>query len=194
MIVAAAMVASPLLLISPPRIDAVTSGVVVGYDGQGGPIITHDPVVRFTSFSSAVRSLDPATCDDITSAYLQAHFYEGLYTYDYLARPVRLAPLLAAELPSLSDDRLTMTVRIRPDVLYARHRCFGVGENDPPATRSVRAEDFVLAIKRIADHHLYSPVWPFLRGRIVGIDDYNQRTRDAAATDLGQYDSNIAGV
>ena len=187
------MVVSPLLLVSPVEIDAVVSGVVVGYDTAGDPIVARDPIVRFTSLSSAARSLDPATCDDITSAHLQAHVYEGLYAYDYLARPVRLMPLLASDLPLLSADGLTMTIRIKPDVVYARHDCFGFDANGRQATRAVTAADFVLAVKRIADHRLYSPLWPLLRGRVVGLDDYNQHTR-TAADDPDRYNLAIDGV
>jgi len=123
------MVASPLLLVSEPQFDATLADLIDAYGAKG------HPTIRFTSFSSAVRSLDPATCDDITSAHLQAYVYEGLYTYDYLARPVRVVPQLAAKLPTVSDDGLTVTIPIRTGAFYARHRCFGTDADGEPAAR-----------------------------------------------------------
>ncbi len=48
-----------------------------------------DKVVLRDSFSSPIKSLDPATCGDTGSALIQANVFEGLYNYHYLLRPAK---------------------------------------------------------------------------------------------------------
>ena len=192
--VAAAMIASPYLLL-PSDAGGHTPPVTVGYRDDGSPIVKSAPVVRFASYRSAIRSIDPATCGDTSSAHLQAHFYEGLYAYHYLKRPLEIIPLLAAELPAVSRDRRTYTITLKPDVRYARNECFGLGPDGRPNTRTVRADDFVLAFKRIADHHVGADLaWALLRGRVAGLEAYYEQTRTYEPGDFSRYDLDIDGV
>ena len=48
-------------------------------------------VLRY-AFEVAESSLDPAKINDLYSRTLTPHIFEGLYTYDHLARPVRIKP------------------------------------------------------------------------------------------------------
>src|SRR5271157_988126 len=70
------------------------------------------------TYPADVKSIDPATCGDDISSIIQANFYEGLYAYHYLKRPVEVVPQLAAAMPEISADGLTYTIRLKPGVLY----------------------------------------------------------------------------
>ena len=159
-------------------------------------------VVRYGIYGSAIRSIDPATCGDTSSSGIQGNFYEGLYTYHYLKRPAyaNVIPQLAAEMPQISRDGLTYTIKIRPGVNYHRNPCFGT-EPDPAApgrkrfkTRTVTAEDFVLSFKRVADYHINTGLsWAFAT-RIKGLQDYREQTRKYKIGDFSRYDLPLEGV
>jgi oligopeptide transport system substrate-binding protein len=152
----------------------------------------HGGMVYRLTYSADVKSIDPATCGDDMSSTIQGNFYEGLYTYHYLKRPLDVVPQLAAALPEVSADGLTYTIRLKPGVRYHRNACFG---KDAGGTRSVRAEDFVLSFKRIADYHINTGLaWAFVANRIVGLDEYRERTRAYRIGDYGRYDLPVAGL
>jgi ABC-type transport system substrate-binding protein len=177
-LVAAALILSPMLLLEGP--DQTL------YAGK---------VVSFGTYGAEVKSLDPATCGDTTSAGIQGNFYEGLYCYHYLKRPVEVIPQLAEGLPQISDDGLTYTIGLKAGVKYFRNPCFGHDGNGRPATRTVRAEDFVLAFKRIADYHINTGLaWAFLSGRIAGLDDWREKSRTYEAGDFSRYDLPVEGL
>jgi len=173
------LVFAPVLLLSLKQAD--------NYDSR---------VVYHGSYGAKVRSIDPATCGDTTSAAIQGNIYEGLFGYHYLKRPVELVPQLAEQLPTISQDGLTFTVRIRPGVRYARNRCFGLeADGVTPKTRTVRAEDFVFAFKRIADFHVPTQLaWSFLSARIKGLDEFRAQTEQYEEGDFSRYDLAVAGL
>lgn len=175
---------SPFLLLEPRQSSR--------YEGK---------VVRFDTYGSPVRSVDPVTCGDTTSSSFVSNVFEGLYTYHFLKRPAysSVIPLLAADdqvEPDISDDGLTYRIRLRPGVKYHRNPCFG---KDPTgshqwATRTVKAEDFVLTFKRVADYHIDTGLsWAFAE-RIKGLVAYRKRTRDFKAGDFTRYDVDVEGV
>ncbi len=151
--------------------------------------------VAYGIYGSKVNSLDPATAGDTTSASIQGAVYRGLYTYHYLLRPLEVIPDLAAAMPEVSHDKLTYTIRLRDDVRYAPNPCFGAGSDGAPLTRRVRAEDFVLAFKRIADFHVSTKLsWAFVGDKIVGLKDYRGRTKSYHKGDFSRYDLPLEGV
>ena len=153
-------------------------------------------VVGYNIYSSKIKSMDPATCGDTTSAGVQGNIYEGLYTYHYLKRPLEVVSQLAADMPEISADGLTYTIRIRKGVKYHRNPCFGIGPDGRPKTRTLRTEDFVLAFKRIGDSHLITPLaLAFIEDRLVGIKAYRDRTKTYAKGDFSRYDKeDLPGV
>lgn len=152
-------------------------------------------VVLYSAFSAKIRSLDPATCGDTSSAVMQTQAYESLYHYHYLKRPVEVIPVLAAAMPEVSADNLTYTIPIRTDIRYAPNVCFGRGADGRPKTRSIRASDFVLAFKRVSDFHVNTTMaWSFLSGRIVGLDEFRKKTETYQAGDFSRYDLDIEGI
>jgi len=154
-----------------------------------------DQIVAYGTYGAKVRSIDPATCGDTTSAGIQGAFLEGLYTYDFLLRPLKVTPLLAEDLPEASADNLTYTIRIREGIKYHRNPCFGTEADGTPKTRTVRAEDFELAFKRIADYYISTSLsLAFIEDKIVGIQEYRDRTRSYDKGDFSRYDVPIEGI
>jgi len=176
----------------------VVTGLVLSpmvFLGDGAEENYAGRVVYQGSYGAEIKSLDPATCGDTTSAAMQSNCYEGLYCYHYLKRPVEVIPQLASAMPEISADRLTYTIRLKPGVRYARNPCFGVEADGRPATREVRAEDFVLAFKRVADYHINTGLaWAFLSGRIVGLDAWRAKSQAYQAGDFSRYDLPVEGV
>jgi len=152
-------------------------------------------VVGYSTYGAKIKSVDPATCGDTSSASLQGYFYEGLYTYHFLKRPVEVVCQLAAAMPEVSEDRLTYTIRLKEGVRYARNPCFGVDGDDRAKTRTVRAEDFVLAFKRIADFHVSATLaWSLVGDKIVGLHEYRAQTRRYKPGEFSRYDLPLEGV
>jgi ABC-type transport system substrate-binding protein len=73
---------------------------------------------------------------------------EAPLRYDYLARPVRLQPATAAAMPEVSADFRSITVRIKPGILFSEHPAF---RGKP---RELVAADYVYSVKRF-----YDPRW-----------------------------------
>ncbi|MCL2330128.1 MAG: ABC transporter substrate-binding protein [Phycisphaerae bacterium] len=150
--------------------------------------------VLYNSFPAKLKTIDPCVANDVYGAALLEDVYEGLYAYHYLKRPVEVIPLLAEGMPDVSADGKTYTVKIRQDVEYAPNPCFGVDAQGQPQTRFVRAQDFVLTFLRIADSHLLSPGWPSLSERIVGLDEYYEKTKKYERGDFSRYNLSVEGV
>jgi ABC-type transport system substrate-binding protein len=152
-------------------------------------------MISYGSYEAEVKSLDPATCGDTTSSSIQANFYEGLYAYHYLKRPAEVVPALAAGMPTISDDGLTYTIRIKPDLRYSRNACFGLEADGTPKTRAVRADDFILSYKRAADYYIDTGLaWAFLSDRIVGLDDWRKQSQGYKAGDFSRYGEPVEGL
>jgi len=145
-------------------------------------------VVLYNVYGAKVKSIDPATSGDTTSASMQGNVFEGLYTYHYLKRPVEVVCQLAEALPKVSPDGLTYTIRIKEGVKFARNPCFGVDEAGQPKTRFLRAEDFITSFKRIADYHLTTSLsLAFVEDKISGLAEYRDRTQNYKKGDFSRY-------
>ncbi|WP_080798354.1 ABC transporter substrate-binding protein [Arabiibacter massiliensis] len=68
------------------------------------------------SLTADPRALDPAYFDDGESAVVACNIYEGLYQYG--AKDAKVAPCLATDLPEISDDGLTYTIKLREGVKF----------------------------------------------------------------------------
>ena len=131
-------------------------------------------------------TLDPAALQDLYSAQLASNLFEGLLTYDYLARPAKLVPLLAERMPTVSADGLTWLFHLRHGVYFAADPALG------SAKREVHAADFIFTLSRLMDPALHSPYAFLLEGKIVGLDALAAR-----AAKLGQpfdYQARIPGM
>lgn len=157
----------------------------------------HEGVFIRNTYSAAVKSIDPATAGDTTSASIQANFYESLYSYHFLKRPLEVIPQLAADMPHISEDGLVVTIPLKRHVTYHRNPCFSKDQSEKHlwATRAVEARDFVLAFKRIADYHMNTGLaWAFLANRIVGLDAYREKTKQYSMGNFSRYGLHVEGL
>ncbi len=145
------------------------------------------PKVLRYAFPAAETGFDPAQISDLYSRTVVAHIFDGLYKYDYLARPYKVVPNVAAALPEVGDDFKTWTVRIKPGIVFA----------DDPAfkgkARELVAEDFVYSFKRFFDPINKSPAHAaFKELGVLGIDALREQ---ALSSKKGfDYDRPIAGL
>lgn len=68
------------------------------------------------SLTADPRSLDPAYFDDGESAIVSANIHEGLYQYG--AKDAKVAPCLAKDLPEISEDGLTYTIKLNEGITF----------------------------------------------------------------------------
>jgi len=124
-----------------------------------GDKATAEPKVLRYAFPIAETGFDPARVVDLYSRIVTSHIFEGLYTFDHLARPPKIKPLIADGMPVSSADFRTWTVKVKPGIYFA----------DDPAfkgkRREVVAQDFVYAFKRVLDPANLSPT-------VAGIQQY----------------------
>lgn len=133
-------------------------------EDDGNKAVLHEWV------SSEFKSLDPALAYDTFSSRATAQIYEPLYQYHYLKEPYEIVPLLAADMPTYSKDRLTVTIRIRPGIRFQDDACFGETNGKG---REVTAEDFIFSFKRLGLPSISSPGWWIWDGKIQGIDEWH---------------------
>jgi peptide/nickel transport system substrate-binding protein len=84
-----------------------------------------------------VLDADPPTLDPHASSttlvfVVGYHMFEGLYSLDENLNPI---PMLAADLPEISDDKLVYTIKLRPGLKFHNGQ-------------AVTAEDAVASVKR----------------------------------------------
>jgi oligopeptide transport system substrate-binding protein len=125
----------------------------------------------YVGSTSRIRGFDPVTSADVPSAHAIYKVYEGLYEYQYLARPYAVRPNLAEAMPEVSPDGLTYTFHLRKGIKFTDDACFPGGKG-----REVTAEDFVYSWKRVADVKTQSNCYWIFEGRVVGIEDFHQQS------------------
>jgi len=153
-------------------------------DGAGAPAAAK--VLRY-AFEVAETSLDPAKINDLYSRTLTPHIFEALYTYDHLARPVKIKPLTAAAMPERSDDFRVWTVRIKPGIFFAADPAF------KGKRRELVAQDYVYVFKRFADPANKSPLWSSFESEgFVGLAELRQRGLDEKKP--FDYEQQVEGV
>lgn len=121
---------------------------------------------------SDVKTLDPANAYDSVSNDVGPNIYESLYQYAYLADGVEVEPLLAADMPKFSKDRLTVTIPIKHGIKFADNACFKATNGKG---REVTADDFIYEVKRLAIPQLDSQLWWAVDGRVVGVNAFHDK-------------------
>lgn len=141
-------------------------------------VLAADPskVLR-TSLSIAESSFDPVLAYDAASNSVVEEISEPMLEYEYLARPVKLAPLTLERLPEVSDHGATYLCRVRKGIFFAADPAF---KGKP---RELVAADYAYSIKRLLDPALHSPWTWVVEGKLVGGDELR-----AAATASGRFD------
>ena len=139
------------------------------------------------ALKNAETGFDPVRLSDIYSRTLTSHIFEGLYTFDPLARPTQLVPLIAAGEPDISADYKTFTIRIRPGIYFADDPAFKGRQ------REVTAADFVYSIKRYADPANNAQGWVnYEDAGITGLTELRQQVIKSKKP--FPYDTEVAGL
>ncbi|NGZ85994.1 heme-binding protein [Duganella sp. SAP-35] len=134
---------------------------------------------------AAEASFDPALGRDLYTGHIIEAIFETLYTYDYLARPVKLAPSTAAALPEVSADGKSYLIRLKPGTYFTPDPAFG------GKPRELTVADYMYSWKRLFDPKLASPNSWLLEGKVVGLDALAEQARRSGRFD---YDQAVAGL
>ena len=150
-----------------------------------------EPKTEAKTFRYAYRvaetGFDPIAVSDLYSRGITAHIFEAPYTYDHLARPVKIVPLVADGMPTVSSDYRQFSVRIKPGIYFA----------DDPAFKGQRREltaaDFVYSIKRFADPANKAQAWTQIEELgLVGLNELHRRVIERKQP--FPYDEPVAGL
>ncbi|MES2129194.1 MAG: ABC transporter substrate-binding protein [Pseudomonadota bacterium] len=133
---------------------------------------------------AAETGFDPATFRDLYSGHVVQAVFETLYSYDYLARPVAVAPHTAVGMPQVSADGKTYTIHLKKGIYFTPDPAFG-GKR-----RELTMADYVYSFKRLFDPKLSSPHAWLLEGKVIGLD---QLAEDAKKSGHFDYDKPIPG-
>ena len=137
------------------------------------------------AFNAGETGFDPVRVTDTYSNGVTEQIYEPLLTYDYLARPARLAPMTAEAMPQVTDNGKTWLVRIRKGVTFQADPAF------KGRKRELTVNDFVYTFKRLMDPKIRSP-WQFiLEKKVVGLDELADQAKKSGAFN---YDAKVAGL
>jgi len=120
---------------------------------------------------------------------IKSQIFEPLYQYHFLKRPYQLVPLLAEDMPEISDDNLTYTIKIKKGVYFQDNKCFPGGKG-----RQVKTQDFVFSLKRIANIKYLSQNWSIFDDKIVGLDDFREYTKTCERREDVDYSRPIEGL
>ncbi len=137
------------------------------------PYPGENPNTLHVFLTAAIKSIDPAHAQDETSNICVLNIYDQLYEYEYLTRPYKLKPCLAAAMPEISEDTLTYTIRMQPGIHFVDDPCFEGGKG-----REVNAHDMVFCFKRMMDTRTKSTGTWIFDGKIVGLDAFRKASAD----------------
>ena len=166
----------------PARLAAVLAAFLIALVPLEG--YAQKKVLRF-GFRTAETGFDPQRIDDRYSVGVCENLFEPLLTYDYLARPAKLVPLVAEAIPTAEENGTRYTFRIRPGILFADDAAFN-GKK-----RELVARDFEYSLKRFRDPKNRSPYEWLFENKLVGLDELAKK---AADTGKFEYEAKIAGI
>ena len=164
------------------RILRAMAMVILTAAATGATAADMGKTLRIT-FQVAETGFDPVRISDYYSGTVIEAIYDTLLTYDYLARPSKLAPR-AAELPLVTDGGRTYTFKLKKGTLFTPDAAF------KGKRRELVAEDFVYTIKRFLDPKNRSPYAFFFEGKILGLDAVAEEAKKTGKFD---YDRKIEG-
>ncbi|MDD9950597.1 MAG: ABC transporter substrate-binding protein [Zetaproteobacteria bacterium] len=126
--------------------------------------------VEYRTNSSKNRTFDPVQINSLYDNTMVTAVYETLLDYKYLKEPFELKPELAEEMPVMSKDGLTFSIKLKKGIYFADDGCFMGGQG-----REVVAQDVAYSILRHFDPNNASTGKWLLQGRIVGLDAWGKR-------------------
>ncbi|MBX7230408.1 MAG: bicyclomycin resistance protein [Burkholderiaceae bacterium] len=147
---------------------------------------TSPKVFRY-AFPIAETGFDPAQISDAYSHRVVTAILESLLQFDHLARPAKIVPNLASELPQVSADFKTITFKIKKGIYFA----------DDPAFKGIKreltAEDVIYSFKRHYDPKLKSYAINTLQSsKVLGLNAL--RTQAIKNKTPFPYDTEVEGA
>ncbi len=136
------------------------------------------------AFPTGESGFDPVRISDLYSATVLEAIFERLLTYDYLARPAKLVPMVAETMPDVADNGKTYTFHIRKGIYFAPDPAF------KGTKRELVAQDVVYSYMRFLDPKNRAPYAFLLEGKIVGLDEHAAKAKKTGRFD---YDAKIPG-
>jgi oligopeptide transport system substrate-binding protein len=138
------------------------------------------------AFRAVETGFDPQRIEDRYSVGVCENIFESLLTYDWLARPVKLAPQVVEKVPEGEEGGTRFTFRIKPGILFADDPAFN-GKK-----RELVAKDMEYAVKRFRDPAVRSPYSWLFEDKVVGLDEYVDSIKKTGAK--FDYDKKIEGI
>ncbi|HVZ46039.1 MAG TPA: ABC transporter substrate-binding protein [Ramlibacter sp.] len=169
---------------------ATSLGLALGLAAACYPTSAQQPpppekVFRY-AFPVAETGFDPPQLSDLYSRIVTANIFEALYGYDYLARPVKIVPVIADGMPLVAPDFRTYTVKLKRGIFFADDAAFAGKKHE------VTANDVAYTYKRFYDPATKSQqLASMLEEGIVGMEELNKR-----AIEVGkfEYDTPVEGI
>ena len=145
-----------------------------------------EKVLRY-AFKIAETGFDPVQITDAYSKSIVAGILDAPLEYDFGARPFKLRPATLAEMPEISADFKTLTMKVRPGIYFS----------DDPAfkgkKRELTAADYVYSIKRHYDPKLKSGNLYLLENvKILGLSELRESLMKARKP--FDYDREVEGL
>ncbi|HLW12372.1 MAG TPA: ABC transporter substrate-binding protein [Casimicrobiaceae bacterium] len=149
--------------------------------------VAADPAkVLRVALPRAETGFDPAQASEVYSGAVIAAIMEPLLTFDYLARPVKLAPLTAEALPVVADAGKRYTFKLKKGIYFAADPAF------KGKRRELVVADYIYAIKRLVDPKNRSPNAFYVEGKIAGLDALVAKAKQNG--DRFDYGARVAGL
>lgn len=178
---------SALLLLATacsPYSDSNSSASVK--NGHPSGTLAAEKVLRVPMPTDGPKTLDPVRGSTLYENVAGSQVFETLLQYKYLMRPPELEPLLLAEMPQVSEDRLVYNFKLKQGVHFHDDPCFPEGKGP-----ELRAEDVIYSWKRMADNANDPKSWWLMENTIAGFDEYRKQQNKAAKFD---YDAPVSGL
>ena len=145
--------------------------------GAGASMAAAEKKTVRLAFRAAETGFDPHQVYDRYSVGILENVYESPLTYDWLARPLKLAPMLLENVPEPEEGGARYTLRFKRGIYYADDPAFN-GKR-----RELTAKDFEYSIRRFRDPANRSPYEWLFENKIVGLDEHTEKSKKA-----GKYD------
>ncbi len=151
-----------------------------------------EKVLRY-AFQIAETGFDPGQISDLYSRIAVANMFEGLYSFDYLARPVAVVSTSAVAMPVVSDNFRTFTIQIKKGIYFADDAAFCDQDGKNCKKRELTAQDFVYSFKRHFDPKVKSYAYDSLReSNLIGLGDLRKAAEKPGAS--FDYDKEVEGL
>jgi len=139
------------------------------------------------AFKVAETGFDPAQISDKYSKDIAGAIFDGPLEYDFGARPFKLRPATLAEMPDISADFKTITMRVKPGIYFSDDPAF------KGSKRELTAADYAYSIKRHYDPVLKSNnLYLLENAKILGLSELRRELM--AAKKPFDYDREVEGL